>query len=70
MIENNKKKKNKITIVAFKIDIIPLKKLTIEQSSLKTQADSLNIKRNGGDKTVSFANRTNSALQHSTQRES
>ena len=49
-----------------------LKELLTESSKtivdINTQVDSLNSKGKGGDKIFSFANFTNSDLQHPTQR--
>ena len=51
-----KNKKNKVTIATLKTDIRSIKELVIDKYNamayIKTQADSLNIKKKGGDKTV------------------
>ena len=56
---------------ALKKDISSVKEILTKKSktmsALKTQDDSLNSKGKGGDKTVSFTNRTNSDLQLPTQ---
>ena len=68
MTGNNKK--NMITIAALNKDISSLKELITDQSktmaALKTQAGSINSKGKGGDKIVSFTDRTDSDLHHPT----
>ena len=69
MAYNNNKRK--VDIDALKTDIRSFKELITDQSntmaSLKILADSLNIMVKGGYKTISFANRTNTAFQRPTQ---
>ena len=66
----DKKKKNKVTKDLMRTGISSLKELLTEQSNnmaaLNTHKDSLSSKGKGRDKTTSFTNCTNSALQRPT----